>query len=614
MNGYPWSSKLSLRLPVVCAATCSALVMLAGCAPNSMDVVRETQRSWDTDLYVPPTDPSGVRKNAARILAKAESPQQRVMTVGSRSAVVFDQPSVRAKPLGQLRAGDAVRVTLEASYVRIAPQGKPTLTAANMSEYVGTDASGAQQEVSPSWVKVDAGSVQGWVAARSLVNPIETATSLGNMLVAQEAAAEGVDGKGFSEKVKLKSTAMKGGLGDVAVKDANFDAADALLSRCEAPPDLHVSRYPPFSPMPRLQQLPAVGQPLSSVDPKLADEVNQATLNASMGGQLAAGADAVSQGSDLMGQLGFGGAESTKTAAEAVKVAAQVLAEHPLTAEEERMISRLCLAQAVGSTPYLPPEHPISAYVNWVGGWVAAQSSLPYPASGLDFVVLEDRSTVNAMAMPGGPILVTTGMLEFLQSEDELAFLLGHEMAHVEERHAFKQLNDNRLIRKLASLMSINNLMATGKFDGFLSAVMARGSVPASLQPEINRMVRSEARDLLARVVDAIRDTAINQIVNAADQGIETAADLRGLSLAAAAGYNPAAVEPLLERFRSFRGDYGGAKYSDNRLAEARLVIPKLPSRDGGRCKTLEELGGQVVPSSEAQKNWANLQRLLAAR
>jgi predicted Zn-dependent protease len=337
-------------------------------------------------------------------------------------------------------------------------------------------------------------------------------------------------------------------------------------------------------------------------------------MNAAMGGSAAKAMDAVSEGAGFVGQFGLGGAEEAKTGAEVAKVVDQLLAEYPLTANEERMISRQCLAQAIGSTPILPPEHPVSAYVNWVGGWVAAQSSLPYPASGLDFVVLEDRSTINAMAMPGGPILITTGMLEFLQSEDELAFLLGHEMAHVEERHAFKQLNDNRLIRKLASLISINNFISTGKFDGFLSAVMARGNVPASLQPDIDRLARAEVRDLLARAVEEIRDTAIDQVINAADQGIETAADLRGLSLAAAAGYNPAAVELLLERFRSFRGDYGGAKYSDNRLAEARLVIPKLPSRDGGRCKTLEELGGQVVPSSRAQKNWANLQRLLAAR
>jgi predicted Zn-dependent protease len=46
-----------------------------------------------------------------------------------------------------------------------------------------------------------------------------------------------------------------------------------------------------------------------------------------------------------------------------------------------------------------------------------------------------DTTTINAWAMPGGRLVVTTGMMAFLQSEAELAAVLGHEIAHVDARH-----------------------------------------------------------------------------------------------------------------------------------------------------------------------------------
>ena len=46
-----------------------------------------------------------------------------------------------------------------------------------------------------------------------------------------------------------------------------------------------------------------------------------------------------------------------------------------------------------------------------------------------------DAPWVNAWALPGGHVYVTTAMLSFLQSEAELAAVLGHEIAHVDERH-----------------------------------------------------------------------------------------------------------------------------------------------------------------------------------
>jgi len=51
-----------------------------------------------------------------------------------------------------------------------------------------------------------------------------------------------------------------------------------------------------------------------------------------------------------------------------------------------------------------------------------------------------DMPDVNAMALPGGYIYITRGMLAMLNSEAQLAGVLGHEIGHVTSRHAAKQL------------------------------------------------------------------------------------------------------------------------------------------------------------------------------
>lgn len=589
-------------------SACMGLSLGCKSAPNSMEVVRDTTRAWDSDNYIPPTDPRGVRKNAARVLAMPETPQQRVMTVGSKSAVVFSEPSVRAKPVGVLKAGDAVRVTMAADFVRIAPEGKPDFTAGAMSEYVADSKGKSSQVVTPSWVAVDTGSVKGWVPARSLTDPVSTATASSNMILAREAEADGSGAKGFSSRMKVRSTAMKGGMGDVQVKDANFLRADELLARCTVPPDLNVSDRPAFTAVPRLESVPHVGRPLYEVDPALQIAVSEESMRAAAGGAVGEAAKKVGQAAGFLSDIGIGGdtASNIQQGAKAIEAVAPLLSEHPLTAEEERMISRQCLAQTVGNTPVLDTDHPVSAYVNWVGAWVVAQSTLPYPASGFEVVVLQDPSTINAMAIPGGPIVITTGMLAFLESEDELAFLLGHEMAHVEERHGFKQLNDNKLIRKLASLISLQSLEASGQLDPLLNKLFDKCDVPANLRAEGVAWLKSQIKELPPMIANAISE-GILSVTGGADQGIETAADLRGLSLTAAAGYNPAAAEALLTRFKDYSGSYGGSKYSGNRLEEARSVITKLPSRDGGMCKTLDEQGGTVTPSAQATANWQRL-------
>lgn len=64
-----------------------------------------------------------------------------------------------------------------------------------------------------------------------------------------------------------------------------------------------------------------------------------------------------------------------------------------------------------------------------------------WPESPYDFVIfLWEHDDPNAAALPGGSILVTTALLEAVESENELAFVLGHELGHFKHRDHLRRL------------------------------------------------------------------------------------------------------------------------------------------------------------------------------
>lgn len=79
----------------------------------------------------------------------------------------------------------------------------------------------------------------------------------------------------------------------------------------------------------------------------------------------------------------------------------------------------------------------VNAYVTRIGREMAGHSGRPeLPWT---FYVLESPDR-NAMAMPGGFIFVTTGALQAMQNEAQLAGVLGHEVGHVAKRHGIDQI------------------------------------------------------------------------------------------------------------------------------------------------------------------------------
>ena len=87
-----------------------------------------------------------------------------------------------------------------------------------------------------------------------------------------------------------------------------------------------------------------------------------------------------------------------------------------------------------------------------VRGSFAAKS--PYKFS---FHVLADPKTVNAFALPGGPVFITEGLLRQLKTEAELAGVLGHEIGHVIARHSSERLAKQQLTQGLLGALVVGS-------------------------------------------------------------------------------------------------------------------------------------------------------------
>tara|TARA_R110000782_G_scaffold49668_14_gene108079 strand:+ start:3844 stop:5307 length:1464 start_codon:yes stop_codon:yes gene_type:complete len=91
-------------------------------------------------------------------------------------------------------------------------------------------------------------------------------------------------------------------------------------------------------------------------------------------------------------------------------------------------------------------------YVQNIGAKLAAKShrsNLTY-----SFTVLDSKE-VNAFALPGGYIYITRGLMAYLNSEAELAAVLGHEIGHVTARHSVRQHSATQLTNIGAALTSL---------------------------------------------------------------------------------------------------------------------------------------------------------------
>jgi beta-barrel assembly-enhancing protease len=107
-------------------------------------------------------------------------------------------------------------------------------------------------------------------------------------------------------------------------------------------------------------------------------------------------------------------------------------------------------------------------FVKSVGQKVVASSVASQTPYQFDFHLLADEETVNAFALPGGQVFITAALLDRLETEGQLAGVLGHEIGHVVGRHGSEHLAKQKLTQGLTGAVGV----AAGGYDSARMAQM----------------------------------------------------------------------------------------------------------------------------------------------
>ncbi len=145
-----------------------------------------------------------------------------------------------------------------------------------------------------------------------------------------------------------------------------------------------------------------------------------------------------------------------------------------MSEKEELNLGQQLNIQYHQQLPLLDAKDPLSVYVNEVGQKIAKVSDRPDLF--YHFYVV-DNATVNAFALPGGYIYIHRGLLNYLNSEAELAAVLAHEVGHVTARHAVKRYTQVRAYQVGMTMASIFIPIqpVTGNLSSLLAATFISG-------------------------------------------------------------------------------------------------------------------------------------------
>jgi beta-barrel assembly-enhancing protease len=193
-------------------------------------------------------------------------------------------------------------------------------------------------------------------------------------------------------------------------------------------------------------------------------------------------------------------------------------ASREFTEEEEADIGRVVAARIL-KTYRLSEDDRLQQYVTLVGNTVAGYSARP--TLEWHFAVL-DTDVVNAFSCPGGFIFITTGALDHIDSEAELAAVLGHEIAHATQKHILKE------VKRANTVSAATDLAKTASSGSFLNDALGE-------------KISNLAYEKLFTTGLSRRD--------------EQEADKIGVELAAAAGYRASEFVSFLDALQALEGD-----------------------------------------------------------
>ena len=192
-------------------------------------------------------------------------------------------------------------------------------------------------------------------------------------------------------------------------------------------------------------------------------------------------------------------------------------ADAVLSKNEENRLGRAIMAQ-IRASGEVVEDPQVNEYINEIGYRIAAQANADGNHVFSFFVV--DSPVINAFALPGGFIGVHTGLLDATRSEDELAGVLAHEVAHVTQRHIARRLHATQR----------QSILSTAIMLGAILASVAGGA----------------SGDAMQGAIAVAQGTAAQQQINFTRSN-EYEADRVGISALAAAGFDPQGMASFFE-------------------------------------------------------------------
>lgn len=126
-----------------------------------------------------------------------------------------------------------------------------------------------------------------------------------------------------------------------------------------------------------------------------------------------------------------------------------------LTREQEIALGNQSTPEIINQFGGLHPDDELQQRIDEIGQRLVRESVASDTDWEFEFYVLDDPQTINAFALPGGPVFITTGLLNQLDDEDEVAGVLAHEIVHVLARHSAQQLAKNELTNGLVGAVGV---------------------------------------------------------------------------------------------------------------------------------------------------------------
>src|SRR5688500_4889655 len=120
-----------------------------------------------------------------------------------------------------------------------------------------------------------------------------------------------------------------------------------------------------------------------------------------------------------------------------------------ITVEQEIALGLQAAPQMAEEFGGLDPSQQDQAVLDQIGNTLVQSSVAARTPYEYEFHLLEDDQTINAFALPGGQIFITRALYDKLQTEGELAGVLGHEIGHVVARHSAEHIAKAELTQGL---------------------------------------------------------------------------------------------------------------------------------------------------------------------